>query len=410
MSADAIELPTPELTDLEPRSPPAQEPAPSAPLYLTTPGGTVPLGFAEDGPEIYLVARERVARWPVLAMRSGSVRVRTPSASLTARVDMVTAPEEKARVLQLFRSKYGILQFARWYDHPARVLRLTPERSGSTVGGPPAYVDWLTAEFDNIADEYDRHILENRINLLLRNRSLAELRSAFRDAPALLEIGCGSGTETLPLVKEGHELLCIDISQRMLDVVREKARREGVSERLRTRKLRAAELPQLLRELGPSQFDGAYSTYGALNCEADLGPIPPTLHALVRPDGRFVAGVYNRWCLVETVGLMLAGRPRRAWGRTRRPVPVGWSRFCIDVWAHSAQDFERLFAPWFRPARVEAVPAFLPSSEAAGFVEKFTRHFDRLAAWDRAWGTRWPLRLLGDHFLMTFDRAAGVPG
>ncbi|MGI0129947.1 MAG: class I SAM-dependent DNA methyltransferase, partial [Thermoplasmata archaeon] len=315
-----------------------------------------------------------------------------------------TDPIEKGRVLSLFRSQYGERQFARWYDHPARILRLDTDGSG-TVGAPAAaYYDWLTAEFDNVADDYDRHISGNRINRLLRDRSLAQLRRAFAGARCLIEIGCGSGMETLPLLREGHEVLCVDISPRMLETVRAKARTDGLTERLRTRLLRAAELDTLRRELGSAQFDGAYSTYGALNCEEDLTPVPPALHALLRPDGRFVAGVYNRWCLFEVVGYALSGQPGRAFGRTHRPVPVGSSRFCVDIFAHSTSDFRRLFDRWFRADRVEAIPAILPPSDLVGYAEKFARHFDRLARWDRAVGARWPLRELGDHFLMTFRR------
>jgi SAM-dependent methyltransferase len=376
-------------------------------LELTTSRGTVSLGFVAHDGAIYLVARDRRARWPVVALREGSARVRVRGRTLVGAVALITETEEKQRILERFLGKYGDAQFARWYDRPARILRLVLS-TGSAVGAappPPEYVDWLTAEFDNIAEEYDHHILDNRINRLLRNRSLAVLRPTFRSAHVLLEIGCGSGTETLPLLEDGHEMLCIDISHRMLEVVRAKARAAGVSERLRTRVLRASEVGTLLRETGPSQFDGGYSTYGALNCEADLTSIPPALHALLRPGSRFIAGVFNRWCLTEAVGYTLAGRPRRALGRTHNPVLVGSSRFCIDVWAHSAADFERLFAPWFIPERLEAVPAFLPSSEVAIFIEKFGRNFDQLAEWDRAWGTRWPWRRLGDHFLLTFARA-----
>jgi hypothetical protein len=131
----------------------------------------------------------------------------------------------------------------------------------------------------------------------------------------------------------------------MLETVRAKARAEGFSERLRTRQLRASELGALLGDVGEAEFDGGYSTYGALNCEEELASIPPALHALLRPGGRFVAGVYNRWCLFELVGYALSGQPGRAFGRTHRPVPVGSSRFCVDIFAHSTSDFRRLFAP-----------------------------------------------------------------
>jgi SAM-dependent methyltransferase len=374
-------------------------------LQLITPTGSVPLGFVAEGSTVFLIARERSARWPVTALRDGSARVRLLSEVKEGPIELITDPDEKRRVLSLFRAKYGDRQFERWYDRPARILRLDtgPGIPRATPASPP-YYDWLTAEFDNVADDYDHHITGNRINLLLRDRSLAQLRRTFARSHALLEIGCGSGMETLPLLEEGHEVLCVDISSRMLETVRAKARKQGVAERLRTEQLRAAQLATLLPSIGAGQFDGAYSTYGAMNCEEELASIPPALHALLRHDARFVAGVYNRWCLFEVLGYTLSGQPRRAFGRTHRPVPVGSSRFCVDIFAHSTSDFRRLFDPWFSVERVEAIPVILPPSDLVGYAEKFSRHFDRLASWDRSIGSRWPLRDLGDHFLMTFAR------
>jgi len=374
-------------------------------LELLLPTGPVPLGYIQEGERVFLIARERSARWPVLLLREGQAVLRWPGRIARGRAELVTDPATKRVVLEKFLAGYGPERFARWYDRPARILVVHLE-GPTTVGSAdaPRYYDWLTAEFDNVADDYDRHITGNRINVLLRDRSLRNLRTLFRQSRSLVEIGCGSGMETLPLLEEGHEMLCVDISARMLDVVREKARRAGVGERLRTWQGRAGRLGDLLRDVGPAAFDGGYSTYGALNCEEDLSSIPSALHGLLRPDGRFVAGVYNRWCLFEIVGYSLSGQPARAFGRTHRPVPVGSSRFCVDVYAHSVGDFERLFAPFFTEERLEAVPVLLPPSDLVGYAERFARHFDRLARWDRALGTTWPFQYLGDHFLTTFRR------
>ncbi len=270
--------------------------------------------------------------------------------------------------------------------------------------GGERYYGWLASEFDNIADDYDRHILGNRINRLLRDRSLAELRRVFGRASRLLEIGCGSGMETLPLLGEGHEIFCVDISERMLEVVRQKARKQGVAERLQTAKLAAAALPQFLDQVGPAAFDGAYSTYGAMNCEADLAPLPPALHGLLRPGARFVAGVYNRWCAFELLGYSITGRFDRAFGRTGRPVRVGSSRFCVDVYAHSPATVGRIFAPWFVRERLAAAPVLLPPSDLVAYVERFQRHFAALERFDRVVAARWPFSLVGDHFLLTLRR------
>jgi SAM-dependent methyltransferase len=373
-------------------------------LELLLDSGSVPLGFVREDDQVYLVARERSAQWPVEALRDGNAKLRLPEGILRGRPELISEPSERERVLGLFREKYGLARYDRWYSRPARVLRVRPE----DVRVPPSpsdYYRWLQAEFDNVADDYDRHILGNRINRLLRDRSLAWLRERFDRSHRLLEIGCGSGMETLPLLRDGHEILAVDISERMLEVVRTKARAEGLSERLTAARLPARDLEALQREVGANAFDGAYSTYGAMNCEPDLTPIPLALRSLLKPEGAFVAGVYNRWCLFEILGYSLTLQFGRAWGRRGNPVRVGSSRFCVDVYAHSVGDFVKLFEDGFRIERVEAVPVILPPSDLSSYAERYSRRFGRLAEWDAELGARWPLNRFGDHFLMTCRRA-----
>jgi SAM-dependent methyltransferase len=374
-------------------------------LRLRTPAGSVPLGFAREEDVIYLVARERAAQWPVELLRNGHGVLVLSEGGVEGTPQLVSDRHEQLRVLSLFRQKYGPDRFARWYDHPARILRVTLNPTAAKPGpGTEHYYEWLRSEFDNVADDYDRHISGNRMNRLLRDRSLAWLQPRLSRSRRLLEIGCGSGMETLPLLRAGHHVVAVDISDRMLATVRSKAEREGIDARLETRQLRARDLDRLVEDLGPESFDGAYSTYGALNCEPDLGPIPRALHRLLAPGSAFIAGVYNRWCLFELAGYGASFQAARALGRRRNPIPVGSSRFCVDVYAHSVADFRRLFRPGFSVERIEGVPVLLPPSDLAGYAEKFSRRFDRLARWDASVGRRWPFNRLGDHFLMTFVR------
>ncbi|MCI4325857.1 MAG: methyltransferase domain-containing protein [Thermoplasmata archaeon] len=379
-------------------------------LQVRMPWGWVPLGFVREAQLVYLVARERSARWPVEILRSGVAVLRLPDGESRGRAALVTESSDREQILDRFRATYGPEQYARWYDRPARVLRIALDPPGAAPTRPPnEYAEWLEAEFDNVAEEYDHHITGNRMNRLLRDRSLAQLRATFAGRRHLLEVGCGSGMETLPLLQAGHEVVAVDISERMLAVVRRKARDAGVSERLRTVKLRARDLADLGSVDQLPELDAAYSTYGALNCEPELGPMAEALGRLLRRGSPLILGVYNRWCLFELAGYSLALQGHRALGRRTNPVLVGSSRFCIDVYAYSVSDVDRSFRPWFERRRIEGVPALLPPSDLTSYAERFARRFDRLARWDAALGRRFPFSHLGDHFLATYERRAVPP-
>ncbi|MCI4319334.1 MAG: methyltransferase domain-containing protein [Thermoplasmata archaeon] len=375
-------------------------------LLVATPRGAVPLGYVQDGPTVYLVARERSAQWPIELLRTGVAELRLADGAHRGEAALVRDAGESVQILERFRRKYGDERFARWYDRPARVLRVDLVDQASVAPGHEAqtYYRWLESEFDVVAADYDHHITGNRMNRLLRDRSLARLRPLFRDAPRLLEVGCGSGMETLPLLREGHSVTAVDISERMLDVVRTKTVAEKIESRLTTRQLRASELSRLVDEVGPEAFDGAYSTYGAINCEPDLRPVSAAFHDLLKPNASLVLGIYNRWCLFELLGYTMSLQGARAFGRRSNPVRVGASRFCVDVYAYSVSDVVRAFHDGFRVASVEGVPVALPPSDLTGYAEKFARHFDQLASFDAWLGRRWPWSTLGDHFLVTLTR------
>lgn len=383
--------------------------APTFPnLTVATPHGPVPLGFVRAEDRIYLAAQDRAARWPLEILRTGIAHLRLPEGPGVGRARLVTAVEERQEALSMFLAKYGPDGFRRWYASPARLVRIDLGPSAPTGATDPGqYYRWLEDEFDSIATDYDHHILGNRINRLLRDRSLAWLRPHFASAKFLLDIGCGSGMETLPLLRAGHEILAVDISEAMLEVVRAKARAEGLQEQLRTRRVAARELETLVTEWGEGSIGGAYSTYGALNCEPDLTPVATALGRLLPGGASFVAGVYNRWCLFEIAGYGISGRPGRARARWKNPVLVGSSRFCVDVFAYSVPSFQRIFEGAFDVVRTEGVAVILPPSDLSLYAEKLSRRFEQLAEIDRAMGPRWPWNMLGDHFLMTLERRTG---
>lgn len=370
-------------------------------LHVHTSTGSVPLAYVRDSSRVWLVAQFGTARWAVEILRSGQVTLELPEGVRNASCRLVAEPDARARVLSRFREKYGEDQVARWFRPPGRVVEVSiAERPGHSPARDTSYFEWIEAEFDSIAADYDRHILGNRINRLLRDRSLVFMRRTFGPTGRLLEIGCGSGTETVELLADGHEILAVDISRRMLDTVEAKARARGLSERLSVVHLRAGAISQVLEREGPRAFHGIYSTYGALNCEPDLSSLCHPIRTLLQPDGRFVAGVFNRWSGFEMVVYTLILRPRRAFGRHDRPVAVEASRFCVDAFAYSVPEFCRTFGREFRALRVEGVPVLLPPSDLARYVEMFAHRLPALLRLDASLGPRFPFNWLGDHFLV----------
>jgi SAM-dependent methyltransferase len=259
--------------------------------------------------------------------------------------------------------------------------------------------------FDAVAAHYDHREADNPIIQMMRARSLATLESTFPYGATLLDVGCGTGTEAIWLSQRGRAVFGVDSSPQMLEVLARRAAAANLS--ISTRLMRAGDLLTLADELGEPSFDGAYSSFGALNTEAAIQQPLAALSRLVRPGGRIVLGVMNRWCVAEMASLMVSGRAKRAFRRTRSSVRVGVGSDTVEVRYPSWRELSRALRPRFRVVSLQALPLLLlpyawPALSAHARVYKALRVMDQILA------PRRPFALLGDHLLVVAERTGGV--
>ena len=374
--------------------------------YLDVKAGSynVRLAYTVLQDDIYLVSTDFSARWPSVLMRSGQCTVKVNhEMERVCYPSLVVDDILKGEVLNSLMNKYGKEKYSRWFSSPSRFIRLGMEARPGASSGKERYFSWLEDEFDSIADQYDTHIFGNRINVYLLDRSLKLLNSTFPKKSLILEIGSGSGAETVEMLKGGHEVVAIDISQKMLDTLSKKAGTVGLSERLTTIKLRASELKMLTSQYRNS-FDGIYSTYGAINCEPDISMLPEQMYNLTTNEGKVVMGLYNKLCfsdpMLHAVGLKLD----RVFERMRAPIPEGRSRFCIDVYPYSSSYISGLFGDYFKTIRVEGVPVILPPSNYNSKMFPPGRNHSFLISMDSHLSSHFPFKFIGDHFLISMKK------
>src|SRR2546422_910297 len=190
--------------------------------------------------------------------RAGSRRSAPASASTRSRSSRSRrGPVRQSTTLRLLRaSTRPILDQP---DAGGRALRRSSLRGERSVAGPPVCVrafrltpatarclaagmrDPGRAErtrlrqrehFETLADEYAREAAV----FDLHSESLFRRFLAVSAPPGrhLLEIGAGAGRYTLPLLRAGYRIDALDLSPRALARLEERARAEGLGDRLRT--------------------------------------------------------------------------------------------------------------------------------------------------------------------------------
>jgi SAM-dependent methyltransferase len=153
-----------------------------------------------------------------------------------------------------------------------------------------------------IARGYDAGLAGNA--LLRVDQAFAERH--FDRPGRLLDLGCGTGRLLLPFARRGWWVLGVDLSEEMLKVAADKAAAAGVPVHLL--KANVVELDGLR----DGTFDHAACLFSTLGMVQGAGPrrrVIGHVYRLLRPGGRFVLHVHNRWFDAWDAG----GRRRLLW-------------------------------------------------------------------------------------------------
>jgi SAM-dependent methyltransferase len=247
---------------------------------------------------------------------------------------------------------------------------------------------------------YDSALLQNRVFSFYRAISLDELGSTFKPGDRLLELGCGTGDEAVALARMGARVLLTDISESQVRMARQKIQREGLDALLTARVLATDGLDTLARELGEGAFDGAFSSFGALNCAPGIERLPRYLHALIRPDGHFLCSVMNRTCAWEIFSGLASLRPGRAFRRMGEPAASidGVPNSRVNVRYFTPFQIADIFRPRFQIESMRHHPMLPPP-----YLDGVFRHFPGYLEWASRKGDG-ALRGLGDHMFIRMKR------
>lgn len=253
----------------------------------------------------------------------------------------------------------------------------------------------VASAFDRLAPRYEELIEGNPIHRYLRVRSLAWLDQAFRPGMDVLDIGCGVGTEAVHLARRGVRVLATDISPGMVEVARIRAEREGVGDLVRVGRVAAGDLS---RVLAGRSFDGAYASFGALNCEPNLARAVEEVAGLLKPGANFLLSVVSRPCLPEMVLAGMRFRVGKAFRRMADETEVHLlDSGAVHARAYSETDLLNALRPWFTIERIEGWLLVVPPPYASAAWSRLGPLKRPLMQLDERIGRIRPFRSWGDH-------------
>ncbi|MEQ8658528.1 MAG: class I SAM-dependent methyltransferase [Hyphomicrobiales bacterium] len=133
-------------------------------------------------------------------------------------------------------------------------------------------------------------------------RTLERTASFFDEDYRVLEIGCGTGSTALKLAPHAAHITASDVSSAMIDIARDKARREG-----------ATNVQFDVASAGDARYEGrgfdAVMAFNILHLVADMDALLASLRASLKPGGLLISktpclGVMNPLITWVAVPLM----------------------------------------------------------------------------------------------------------
>jgi SAM-dependent methyltransferase len=251
--------------------------------------------------------------------------------------------------------------------------------------------------YDELAETYDEDFTESVIGRLQRDALWRRFEGLFERGQRLLDLGCGTGEDALHFAGRGISVHGVDVSPAMIEIA---GQRTGKEKRISVETL---SLERLARVAG-GPYDGAFSSFGPINCVGNLQSLARDLGGLIRPGGTAALCLMKRLCLWETLLYPLTAALHRkeaaaeAW--SDRPAEDGDFR----VFYPRVSEVRRAFAPWFEYVAAPGVGLFVPPSYLEPSAARHTLITAALSRADRV-AAHWPgFRALAENRLVILQR------
>ncbi len=274
------------------------------------------------------------------------------------------------------------------------IIKFNSERSLERVKGSFEFDN--RSFHDNISVNYDKLIEENPSTIIVRDLFHQRLINTFQRGSKVLELGCGTGIDTVFAASKGITVTAVDISEKMIGIAKTKSEKAG----LKNVSYINCDMENIVPAVKSTKFDGVFSDFNGVNYVNDPVQFALNISEILNPGGRVIFTMLNRFCLQEVFYNLLKLDPVQAYRAVFKRKEI----LLTDVRLYFPGQFSRFFSGKFTLERITGTGFLLPPHSFFGLYHKMRAAIPLLKKVENLVGSRFPFYNISDHYIIELKK------
>jgi ubiquinone/menaquinone biosynthesis C-methylase UbiE len=256
----------------------------------------------------------------------------------------------------------------------------------------------MSADFDHIADQYDRDFTQSAVGIAQRGLVYAALEKSFPSLNGLnvLELNCGTGEDAKYFAKNGAKVIATDISESMISVAEEKAKS------ISNMKCETLDINKINQWNNTEKFDLVFSNFGGLNCLSDveLKQFFKNISLKLESKGHLVLVVMANKCWWESLYFIGKLNFNEAFRRNKKEGV--WARVegqKVKTYYYAPNEIVHI-AEGFKVGQISPIGFCVPPSYLNPVFQNRPQVLQKMVQIDKMHQNNWKRAAYSDHFLI----------
>lgn len=266
-----------------------------------------------------------------------------------------------------------------------------------------------------IAPRYHKHFYSSGYSGFLSTEVMDVINQWYEPENLILDLGCGTGWDTLELVEHGYRVLAVDSHRPMIEQLKYKIVNHGVQDKVcgftvdleSPRPYHRIRLDMKERQPHWQNFaDGIYAGMGVLQTISTLTNLGAWMFKAVQPNGLVTLVLLNPTSYSIFSRQVKSRSQLGPWNRRRGEAGLNTNHSRAIKWMGGPADLAAVWNPWFELVDVKPAGEGLPPFEMITSSTKIEQRVPQRSAVQRVLNRKSPAQY-ADWLIVMFKRRPG---